>query len=198
MVEGRVEEKMTEREKMKLGLWYDANNDQELLNKRVKAMDLCFELNQLKPSLEKQRQAVLNDILGYLPEGLVLLSPFVCDYGTNIEFGKDVFVNVNSYFMDGAKIKVGNNVYIGPSCGFYTANHPLQYSVRNTGLEQALPITIGNNVWMGGNVTVLPGVTIGDGCVIGAGSVVTKDIEENSLACGTPCKVIKKIDNKDQ
>lgn len=185
---------MTEREKMKLGQWYDANNDQELLACRVKAMDLCFELNQLKPSLEQSRMSVLKELLGYLPKGLVLLSPFVCDYGKNITFGKDVFVNVNSYFMDGAKITIGDNVYIGPACGFYTANHPLQYALRNTGLEQALPITIGNNVWLGGNVTVLPGVTIGEGCVIGAGSVVTKDIEPNSLAFGTPCRVIKKID----
>ena len=92
-------------------------------------------------------------------------------------------------------IELGDNVYIGPSCGLYTAIHPTEYKIRNTGLEQALPIKIGNNVWLGGNVVILPGVTIGDGCVIGAGSVVTKDIVPNSVACGNPCKVIRSIEN---
>ena len=183
---------MNEREKMLVGKWYDAT-DQELVKQRLNAKDLCFELNQIKPSNLEKRNSIINKLLGYQPDNLELLSPFTCDYGNNIVLGKNVFINSNCYFMDGAKITVGDNVFIGPSCGFYTANHPLDYQTRNQGIEQALPILIGNNVWLGGNVIVLPGVKIGDGCVIGAGSVVTKDIEANSIATGVPCKVIKKI-----
>lgn len=183
---------MNEKEKMLLGKWYDAT-DQELVKQRLNAKDLCFELNQIKPSNLEKRNSIINKLLGYQPDNLELLSPFTCDYGNNIVLGKNVFINSNCYFMDGAKITVGDNVFIGPSCGFYTANHPLDYQTRNQGVEQALPILIGNNVWLGGNVIVLPGVEIGDGCVIGAGSVVTKDIEANSIATGVPCKVIKKI-----
>lgn len=183
---------MKEKEKMLLGKWYDAT-DQELVKQRLNAKDLCFELNQIKPSNLEKRNSIINKLLGYQPDNLELLSPFTCDYGNNIVLGKNVFINSNCYFMDGAKITVGDNVFIGPSCGFYTANHPLDYQTRNQGIEQALPILIGNNVWLGGNVIVLPGVEIGNGCVIGAGSVVTKDIEANSIATGVPCKVIKKI-----
>ena len=183
---------MKEKEKMLLGKWYDAT-DQELVKQRLNAKDLCFELNQIKPSNLEKRNSIINKLLGYQPDNLELLSPFTCDYGNNIVLGKNVFINSNCYFMDGAKITVGDNVFIGPSCGFYTANHPLDYQTRNQGIEQALPILIGNNVWLGGNVIVLPGVKIGDGCVIGAGSVVTKDIEANSVATGIPCNVIKKI-----
>lgn len=183
---------MKEKEKMLLGKWYDAT-DQELVKQRLNAKDLCFELNQIKPSNLEKRNSIINKLLGYQPDNLELLSPFTCDYGNNIVLGKNVFINSNCYFMDGAKITVGDNVFIGPSCGFYTANHPLDYQTRNQVIEQALPILIGNNVWLGGNVIVLPGVEIGDGCVIGAGSVVTKDIEANSIATGVPCKVIKKI-----
>lgn len=183
---------MKEKEKMLLGKWYDAT-DQELVKQRLNAKDLCFELNQIKPSNLEKRNSIINKLLGYQPDNLELLSPFTCDYGNNIVLGKNVFINSNCYFMDGAKITVSDNVFIGPSCGFYTANHPLDYQTRNQGIEQALPILIGNNVWLGGNVIVLPGVKIGDGCVIGAGSVVTKDIEANSIATGVPCKVIKKI-----
>ncbi|VUX02850.1 Putative acetyltransferase [Streptococcus constellatus] len=184
----------SELEKMKRGDWYDANFDQELVQKRMEAQDLCFELNQLKPSREEERAALLKKLMGQDFEGLVLLSPFTCDYGENITFGKNCFVNINCYFMDGAKISLGDNVFVGPSTGFYTANHPLDYKRRNAGLEKALPITVGNNVWFGANVNVMPGVSIGDGCVIASGSVVTQDIPANSLAAGVPCKVLKKIE----
>ena len=166
---------MKEKEKMLQGKWYDAT-DQELVKQRLNAKDLCFDLNQIRPSNLEKRNEIINKLLGYQPDNLELLSPFTCDYGNNIILGKNVFIN------------------IGPSCGFYTANHPLDYQTRNQGIEQALPISIGNNVWLGGNVIVLPGVKIGDGCVIGAGSVVTKDIKANSVAAGIPCNVIKKIE----
>ena len=95
--------------------------------------------------------------------------------------------------LDPAKITFGDNVFIAPNCGFYTAGHPLDFEKRNKGLEYAYPIKVGNNVWIGGNVCVMPGITIGNNVVIGAGSVVTKDIPSNSVAVGNPCKVIKKL-----
>lgn len=184
---------MTERERMELCMWYDANNDEELIKQRVIAKDLCFDLDHLRPSDKEKRLEVIEKLLGYLPKDLELISPFMCDYGNRINLGKNVFINSNCYLMDGGGITIGDNVFIGPSCGLYTAVHPLDFESRNKGLEKALPITIGNNVWLGGNVVILPGVTIGDGCVIGAGSVVTKDIEADSVACGNPCKIVKKI-----
>lgn len=184
---------MNELEKMKKGMWYDANNNPDVLKERYSCFDKCFTLNQLKPSDPKYLETI-NAILGYTPNSLELLSPFYCDYGTNIHLGSNVFINFNNYFMDGASITIGDNVFIGPSCGFYTATHPLDYKRRNTGLEKALPITVGNNCWFGANVSVMPGVNIGNGCVIGAGSVVTKDIPDNSLAAGVPAKVIKQIE----
>ncbi|WP_434796099.1 sugar O-acetyltransferase [Staphylococcus equorum] len=186
---------MNEKEKMLEGEWYDANFDEALDVERNKAKDLCFELNHTKPSNSEKRNAILTDLLNDKPDNLEILSPFQVDYGYNVFLGNNVFVNHDCYFMDGGKIFIGDNVFIGPKCGLYTAVHPLQYQQRNIGLEQALPINIGNNVWLGANVIVLPGVQIGDGAVIGAGSVVAKDIPENVLAVGTPAKPINKIDN---
>lgn len=187
----------SESEKMRRGEWYDANNDETLLEKRMAAKDLCFDLDHIKPSHRTQREAVIQQLLGYLPPQLELLSPFMCDYGSNIHLGKNVFINSYCYFMDGADITIGDFVFIGPYCGFYTAHHAINHVRRNQGLEKALPITIGNNVWLGANVSVLPGVTIGEDCVIGAGSVVTKNIEPHSIACGNPCRVIRKVNEQD-
>lgn len=117
----------------------------------------------------------------------------MCDYGYNIHFGRNFYTNHNLVILDTATVKFGDNVFIGPNCGFYTAGHPVDVKQRNSGLEYAKPITVGNNVWFGGNVIVLPGVTIGDNTIIGAGSVVTKDIPANVIAVGNPCKVIKSI-----
>lgn len=189
---------MTELEKMKNGQWYDANYDTELLSLRQKAKDLCNEYNNIPYADEEKRQAKLSEILGYTPRNCDIASPLMVDYGFNVIIGSNCSINHNVYFMDGAKITIGDNVFIGPSTGFYTANHPIDYKNRNLGLEQALPITIGSNSWIGANVTVLPGVTIGEGCVIGAGSVVTKDIPPHSLAYGNPCKVVRKIKQDDR
>ena len=111
-----------------------------------------------------------------------------------IFMGDNFYANHNLVILDGNKVVFGDNVFISPNCGFYTAGHPLDATSRNQGIEYAKPITVGNDVWFGGNVVVLPGVSIGNNCVIGAGSVVTKDIEANSVAVGNPCRVIKKLD----
>ena len=185
---------MTEKEKMLAGEIYDANNDINLINERIKAKDLCFEYNNLRPSQVKEREEIIRKILGNEEGDFLIEQPFICDYGYNIEIGKNFYSNHNLIILDANKVEFGDNVFIGPNCGFYTAGHPLDYKTRNKGLEYAKPIKVGNNVWFGGNVTVLPGVEIGDNSVIGAGSIVTKNIPKNSIAVGNPCKVIKKID----
>lgn len=188
---------MREIEKMRAGLWYDANFDRELVEARRVAQDKYFEFNQLKPSDDAGKQAVLADLLGYTPENLDVSQPFYCDYGTNIKFGKDVFVNLSCYFMDGAPITIGDNNFIGPFTGFYTAAHPNAPEPRNEGLEQARPITVGDNCWFGANVSVMPGVTIGNNCVISAGAVVTKDVPDNVIVAGVPARVLREVNEDD-
>lgn len=185
---------MTEREKMLSGQWYDANFDKDLLKEREKAELLCYDFNMSKPGSGEQRSA-LSALLGAEPpEGLTILAPVYFDYGTGTRFGKGTFVNHGCYFMDGAPVTIGENVFIGPFCGFYTAGHPLNYADRNKGLERALPITIGGNCWLGANVSVLQGVSIGSGCVIAADSVVACDLPDNCVAAGVPASVKKYID----
>ena len=184
---------MTEKEKMELGLWYDANFDKELLELRLEAEDLCFELNNIRPKDAEKRNAILQKLISDLGENCTILSPFITDYGCYSHIGRDTFINHNAYLMDGGGITIGHHCFIGPNCGFYTAEHPLDVEQRNKGLEYAKPIKVGNNVWFGGNVIVLPGVTIGDNVTIGAGSIVTKDIPSNVLAYGNPCKVIREL-----
>ena len=186
---------MAERDKMRRGEWYDANFDPALRQERLSAELLCYEFNNLPPD-DPHREAVLRKLLDVkeLPAGLTLLSPVYMDYGRCTRFGEGVFVNHGCYFMDGGGITVGDHVFIGPFCGFYTAAHPLTYRERNQGLELAKPIRIGNDCWFGANVSVMPGVTVGSGCVIAAGSVVTEDIPDNSLAAGVPAVVKKKIE----
>ncbi len=188
---------MNEFDKMKAGMWYDANYNPELVNIRYANFDKCHEFNQLKPT-DPRRYEVLKSIFGYLPEGLEIVGQFNCDYGTNIHLGKNVFVNFNNYFMDCADITIGDHCFIGPFCGFYTATHPIQYNQRNKGLEKALPIKIGDNCWFGANVSVMPGVTIGNGCVIAAGAVVTKDMPDNVVIAGVPAKIVKEINQNEE
>ena len=182
-----------EKEKMLKGILYDANNDKELIEQREKAKDLCYEYNKLKPSNREEQKEIIKELLGRTKEKFLIEQPFICDYGYNIEIGENFYSNHNLTILDANKVKFGDNVFIAPNCGFYTSGHPSDSETRNTGLEYAKPIEIGNNVWIGGNVVVLPSVKIGDNCVIGAGSIVNKDIPPNSIAVGNPCKVIKKL-----
>ena len=187
----------TEKEKAREGILYDANNDAELVAERLAAADMTYELNRLRPSQVAEREAVIRRLLGRTGKNVSIVSPFYCDYGYNIETGENFFMNMNCVILDGTKVTFGDNVFVAPGCGFYTAGHPLDAERRNAGLEYALPIRIGNNVWIGAQVCVLPGVTIGDNSVIGAGSVVTKDIPSGVLAAGNPCRVIRPITEAD-
>ena len=184
---------MTEKEKMLAGMIYDANYNEELAEERRKAKDLCYEYNQIYPSQEEKQREVMRKILGKTEKNFMIVAPFWCDYGYNIEIGENFYANHNMIILDGGKVTFGDNVFIAPNCGFYTAGHPLDTESRNAGLEYAHPIKVGNNVWIGAGVSVLPGVTIGNNTVIGAGSVVTKDIPNNVVAVGNPCRVIKKL-----
>lgn len=189
---------MTEKEKMLRHRLYDANYDEALAKERIAAKELCHRLNLLSPSDTQGQRDILRQLLGKTGEQFTITAPFWCDYGYNIELGENFYANHNLVILDCAKVKFGNNVFVAPNCGFYTAGHPIDAERRNKGLEYAYPITVGNDVWIGGGVQVMPGVTIGSNVVIGAGSVVVKDIPDNSVAVGNPCRVIRPITEADR
>lgn len=184
---------MTEKEKMLNGMIYDANYDKQLIAERMECKEMCRDYNDLRPKDMSSRNMLLRKMLGSIKGELLIEQPFYCDYGYNIHVGENFYANFNLVILDGAKVTFGDNVFIAPNCGFYTAGHPLDAVERNKGLEYALPIKVGDNVWIGAGVSVLPGVTIGNNCVIGAGSVVNRDIPDNSVAAGNPCRVVKTL-----
>lgn len=175
------------------GMIYDANNDPVLIEERLRCKELCHDYNSLRPRASAERDRLLRLILGEVRDNIIIEQPFYCDYGYNIRVGSNFYANYNLVILDEAPVTFGDNVFVAPNCGFYTAGHPLDHSERNKGLEYALPVTVGDNVWIGAGVTVLPGVEIGDRCVIGAGSVVCRSIPPDSVAVGNPCKVIRTI-----
>lgn len=189
---------MTEWEKAQNGYLYDANYDEELTNARLRCADLCHEFNQCKPTDVERQQELLLKILGNVKGRPVVTAPFYCDYGINVSVGENFYTNHNVIILDGAKVTFGDNVFIAPNCVFSTAGHAIDSEQRNQGLEIALPITVGDSVWIGANVSVLPGVTIGSNTIIGAGSVVNRDIPSGVIAVGNPCKVMRRITDLDK
>lgn len=188
---------MTEKEKAQEGMLYNSNSD-EMAQERLRCKDMCAEYNQLKPSQLEERRVILKNLLGKTGENFWIEQSFWCDYGYNIELGENFYSNHNLVILDAAKVTFGDNCFVAPNCGFYTAGHAIDVEQRNHGLEIAWPITVGNNVWIGGSVSVMPGVTIGDNTVIGGGSVVTKDIPSGVIAAGNPCRVIRKVTEDDK
>ena len=181
--------------------------DDELVSIITKARRLTKQYNQTKFEDTLQKDSILSELFAKIGNNVKIDVPFYCDYGQHISIGNNVIININCTFVDCNKITIGNNVLIASNVQIYTATHPVNISDRlldnwsynnphaffNT---YALPVTIEDNVWIGGGVIILPGVTIGKNSVIGAGSVVNKSIPPNSLAVGNPCKVIRKINNK--
>ena len=185
---------MTEKEKMLAGEMYDPM-DPELVEGRLNARLLFQKINLIQDDEKPRRDTLFYELMGEAGPDLWIEPPFYCDYGYNIKLGKQVFMNFNCCILDVMEVKMGDRVMLGPQVQIYTATHPLEAKARSSGREFAKPITIGNDVWIGGNATICPGVIIGNGVVIGAGSVVTKDIPDNCFAAGNPAKVIRSIDN---
>ena len=191
---------MTEKEKMLSGSPYNSR-DPELLAMYHKARRLFQEYNRLESTESERREALLLQLFKFKGERVWIEPPFYCDYGENISIGEGTFVNANCFFLDNNAITVGKNGLIAPYVQIYTAKHPVKANERiifdatgkSSYLTKTCPVTIGDNVWIGGNTIIMPGVNIGDNVTIGAGSVVTKDIESNILALGNPCKAIKQI-----
>lgn len=182
---------MKEKEKMLRSELYNSN-DKELFNELLKAKKACVQYNNLFLDDMEKGNEIIRNLFNSTGKEFLIMPNFHCDYGFNISIGEKFYANHNLVILDCNKVSFGDNVFIGPNCGFYAATHPIDKDVRKE-LEYSKPIKVGNDVWIGGGVTVLPGVTIGDNVVIGAGSVVTKDIPSNVVAYGNPCKVVKNI-----
>ena len=188
---------MNQKERMLAGLpykaWLDGLKEERMENKLK-----IHDYNLTRPDNKKKMKEMIKNILGKTGEEVFIEQPFRCDYGKNIEVGNNFFANYNCVILDVAKVTIGENVMFAPNVSIYTAGHPIHPESRNSGYEYGIPVTIGDNVWVGGNVIITPGVTIGNNVVIGAGSVVTKDIPDNVIAVGNPCRVIREITEEDR
>lgn len=188
---------MNQKERMLAGLpykaWLDGLSEERMENKLK-----IYEYNSLRPDEEEKKDGLIRRILGKAGENVHIEAPFRCDYGTNIEVGNNFFANYNCTILDVGKVVIGDNVMFAPNVSIYTAGHPVHPDSRNSGYEYGIAVTIGDNVWIGGNVIINPGVTIGNNVVIGAGSVVTRDIPDNMIAVGSPCRVIREIVEEDR
>ncbi|PGZ54809.1 maltose O-acetyltransferase [Bacillus anthracis] len=193
---------MSEKTKMLNGEFY--TDDYELISNRNKARELTTKYNTSTPTELTLRNNILRKLFKSLGKNAYIEPPFICDYGSQIEWGENSYANFNCVILDSASVKIGNNVMLGPNVNIYTATHSIYPSLRNDiqkeGLESlityAKPVVIEDGVWIGGSSIILPGIKIGANSVIGAGSVVTKDIPANVVAVGNPCKVIKSINEK--
>ncbi|MEG1554962.1 MAG: sugar O-acetyltransferase [Rikenellaceae bacterium] len=181
---------MSEKDKTSTIELFDALTE-ELRVKFMRAKELLFEYNHSHPHKIEEREAIIRELLGSTGKTFFINQPFYCDFGYNIHIGENFQANVGVTILDGGEVRIGDNVLIGPNVDIYTVGHPENIEDRIAGKEYSLPITIGNNVWIGGCVVITPGVTIGENSIIGAGSVVTHDIPSNVVAVGNPCHVLR-------
>lgn len=189
---------MKERPHIPIYTLFEANGVPALEKVIAKCKAICHKYNRLSPNQKSKQQKLLRSLLGGTGKNAAILPPFWCDYGYNIFAGDNFYANHGLVITDGAKVTIGDGVFIAPNCCITTAEHAVDPEQRKAGMEVAKPVTIGNNVWLGANVTVLAGVTIGDNAVIGAGSVVTRSIPANVVAVGVPCRVLREITEEDK
>ena len=187
----------SEWQKMLDGELYDPM-DPELVAARRNARLLTESLNASRDNETKKRRKILRELIPEGGDSVWMQPPFYCDYGRNITLGKNVFFNFNCVILDVAEVRIGARTLFGPAAQVYTATHPMSAKERASGLEMGYPITIGEDVWIGGGAIICPGVTIGDRSVIGAGSVVTKDVPADVFAAGNPCKIVRKLEENDK
>jgi len=183
---------MTEKEKMRNGELYDPR-DPELENNRRQARILLREINQAKMEDLELLQKSLYQLIPNAGNGLWIEPPFYCDYGYHIITGRDVYMNFNCCILDVHRVRIGDRVLMGPGVHIYTANHPMDLKTRRSNLEYGQPVSIGDDVWIGGGAIICPGVTVGNNVVIGAGAVVTSHVDDNCLVAGNPARFIKKM-----
>lgn len=183
---------MTELEKMLAGENYDAG-DEELTRLRLVASEATHAFNHALPSRRKEATAALRRLFHRAPASCLITPPFYCDYGRFIELGENFYCNFGCVILDCGWVRIGDRVQFGPGVHLYAATHPVSPRERAAGLESGKPITIGDDVWIGGQSVINPGVSIGSGTVIGSGSVVTRDIEAGVLAAGVPARVIRAV-----
>ena len=189
---------MTQYEKMKKGLIYNPS-DPEILKEQVKYQELLWEFNQLKPSQYEEKVKYMKEVFAECGNNCYIELPFRANWGGhNVHFGNDVYANYNLTIVDDGHVYVGNKVMFGPNVVIATANHPIEPSLRDKALQYNKDVYIGDNVWIGAGVIIVPGIRIGKNSVIGAGSVVTKDIPDNVVAVGNPCKILRKISEHDK
>lgn len=183
----------THRQRMLAGEPYDPA-DPQLVAERRRARDLCRDYNASGSGETERRAALLRELIPDSGANPTIEPPFFCDYGGHISLGDDVFLNFDCVILDVAPVRIGSHVLFGPGVHVYAATHPMDADERRAGLESGRPVTIGDDVWIGGGTIVCPGVRIGDRAVIGAGSVVTRDIPADVFAAGNPCRVIRRIE----
>lgn len=188
----------TARQLQEEGLLYDVF-EQELTDIKDRTYGLVSELSRASYFDTEYVMSLVRKIVAKIGQDSYIVPPFRCDYGDHVFIGNNTYINYNCCFLDSAKVTIGDYVYMGPNCNIFTPCHPIHHELRKEKVtEYALPVTVGSHSWIGGDVVITPGVTIGENCVIGTGSVVTKDIPDNSIAVGNPCKVIRQINDKDR
>ena len=186
-------EKRTEKEKMLSGELY-CSKGEELMGESAREDRILKLYNATFLKYTERRKELLGELLGSVGENAYIEPNFFCDYGYNIKVGDNFFANYECIILDVCEVKIGSDVLLGPRVSIFTACHPLDPETRRSGLEYGRPVEIGDNVWIGGNSVINPGVKIGRNAVIGSGSVVTKDIPENCVAVGNPCRVIRRLE----